>query len=198
MGLFDKIKNQAAGAVGNAVGQAVNNIGKGSNKSIPVTFSSMPESLAEFTALPQAAMQTPFDTAALFVTALCVYPVSKDECVNMINYLRGPNPLAAREIQFLSDRMAQNNKAPFLGASYFNGATPQNEYAPSEPYTVTVSENPYSYDQQGCAKLFVKSGGGDSPRSVTLRQAKDNKWYLWEYSTLLTDIRAPESTNPWK
>ena len=129
MSLFDKIRNQTT----NAVGQAVNNVAKGGNKSIPVVFTSMPETLAEFTALPQAAMQTPFDTAALFVAALCVYPLSKDECVSMINYLRGPNPMAAREVSFLADRMAQNNKAGFLGMSYFNGATPQNDYTPSTP-----------------------------------------------------------------
>ena len=197
MGLFDKIKNQTAGAVSNAVGQAVNNIGKSSGKTVPVTFASMPETLSEFTALPQAAMATPFDTAALAVAALCVYPLSKDECVSMLNYLRGPNPMSARDISFLSERMAQNGKAPFLGASYLNGATPQNDYAPSEPYTVTVSDNPYSYEVQGVTKLFVKSGGGDSPRAVAMRQAKDGKWYLWEYSSLLLDIRAPESTNPW-
>jgi hypothetical protein len=93
--------------------------------------------------------------------------------------------------------MAQNNKAPFLGASYLNGATPQNEYTPSEPFTVTVSENPYSYSEQGYAKLFAHSGGGDSPRPIKMRQAKDGKWYLWEYSSILLDIRVPESTNPW-
>jgi hypothetical protein len=157
----------------------------------------MPETLAEFTALPQAAMVTPFDTAALFVAALCVYPLNKDVTVAMINHLKGPNPLSNSDIQFLAARMAQNNKAGFIGASYFDGATPKNEYAPAEPYTVTVSENPYSYQEQGYARLFVKSGGADNPRPVTMRQAKDNKWYLWEYSSLLSDILAPESTNPW-
>ena len=193
MGLFDKIKDQAA----DAAGQAESSPAKGGAKSVPVVFAVMPETLEEFTALPQAAMQTPFDTAALFVAALCVYPLSKDECESMINYLRGPNPMAPREVSFLAERMAQNKKAGFLGASYFSGATPQNDYTPAEPYTVTASENPYSYDVEGCAKLFVKSGGGDSPRSITMRLAKDGKWYLWEYSSLLTDIRAPESTNPW-
>jgi hypothetical protein len=197
MSLFDKIKNQAAGAASQAVGQAASNTGKGSGKSVNVTFNAMPETLAEFQALPQAAMQTPFDTAALFVAALCVYPLSKNECVAMIYFLKGPAPLSNRDISFLSDRMSQNNKATFLGASHLNGATPQNEYAPSEPYTVTVSEDTYSYQQAGYANLKIRSGGADSPRSISMRQAKDGKWYLWEYSSLLTDIRAPESTNPW-
>lgn len=193
MSLFDKLKDQAAGAMG----QTVNKATGGGNQPVSIVFASMPETLAEFTALPQAALSTPFDTAAMSIVALCVYSLNKDETIAMINFLRGPNPMSPRDVSFLADRMAQNSKAGFLGASYFNGATPQNDYTPAEPYTVTVSENPYSYDTQGCAKLFVKSGGGDSPRAVTSRLAKDGKWYLWEYSSLLVDIRAPESTNPW-
>jgi len=198
MGLFDKIKDQASGTLENTTGQAAQKIG-GGDRIVPVTFASMPETLAEFTALSQAAMQSPFETSALFVAAICVYPLNKDECVAMINYLRGPNPMSQHDILFLRDRMAQNNKAAFLGASYFNGATPQNDYSPSEPYTVTVSEHPYSYINEGIASLHVRSGGADSPRAIATRLAKDGKWYLWqsEYHSLLLDIRAPESTNPW-
>ena len=59
-----------------------------------------------------------------------------------------------------------------------------------------VSENPYSYQNEGYAKLFVTSGGADSPREITLRLAKDGKWYLWE-QFILAGIREPESSNPW-
>ena len=174
-----------------------NSAGGSGNRSVQIILESIPETSAEFTALDQAVMQTPFDTAALTVIALYTYPFSKDEAVSMINYLRGPNPMTQRDLLFLRDRMAQNDKAGFLGASYFDGAAPGNDYTPAKPYVVTVSENPYSYSSDGYAKLFIKSGGGDSPRSITLRLAKDGKWYLWEYSSLLLDIRAPESKNPW-
>ncbi|MCL2816662.1 MAG: hypothetical protein FWD23_18845, partial [Oscillospiraceae bacterium] len=194
---FDKIKNQAAEAVNKADGQAVNNIGRNGNKSVPVVFSAMPETLEEFIALPQAEMSTPFDTAALCIAAFCVYPLNKDIAVAMLNYLKGPKPLGTPEIQFLAQRMEQNKKAGFLGASYFDGATPQNDYTPTEPYTVTISENLYSYSNEGYASLYIKSGGADSPRPVSMRQAKDGKWYLWEYPGLLTDILSPESANPW-
>jgi len=196
MSLFDKIKNQAAGAAGQATTN-ITNTSKGGSKSVQVTFGSMPETLTEFTALPQAAMANPFDTAALCVAALCVYPLDKDATAAMLNHLRGPRPLGNPDIRFLAERMAQNNKAGYLGASYLDGATPQNEYSPSEPFTVTVSENPYSYVNDGYATLYIKSGGADSPRPVTIRQAKDGRWYLWEYPGLLVDILSPESSNPW-
>ena len=63
-------------------------------------------------------------------------------------------------------------------------------------YSINVSENPYSYQNEGYATLYVNSGGADSPRSVQLRLAKDGKWYLWE-QYLLAEIRKPESENPW-
>jgi hypothetical protein len=81
----------------------------------------------------------------------------------------------------------------YVPRSYFKGATPQNDYLPSQPYTITVSENPYPYP---FAKLSIRSGGADSPREVLLRLAADGKWYLWE-EFLLVGIRAPESSNPW-
>ena len=180
---------------GNTENQRANTTG--GNKSVSMTFDSIPATLAEFIALPQAALTTPFDTAAMTVTALCAYALNKDVTIAMLNHLRGPNPMTPRDISFLGGRMSQNKKAGFLGASYFSGASPENNYTPPKPYTVTASENPYSYTKQGYATLYIKSGGADSPRPVTLRQAKDSKWYLWEYSSLLLDIRAPESTNPW-
>ena len=193
MGVFDNLKNQAA----NAIGQAASNPGGSGGKTVSVVFSDIPETLSGFTALPQAAMSTPFDTAAMVAAALCVYPVSKDESIAMLNFLKGPQPLNPREISFIADRMSQNNKAGFIGASYFNGATPQNNYIPSEPYTIVVSDGPYSYQEEGYAVMKLKSGGADHTRDVKLRKAKDGKWYLWDHG-LLVDIRQPESTNPWE
>ena len=41
-------------------------------------------------------------------------------------------------------------------------------------------------------KLFVYSGGADSPRTIRLRMNADGKWFLWE-QYLLSDIKAPNS-----
>ena len=84
----------------------------------------------------------------------------------------------------------------YIPRSYLKGAVPANDYTPDVPYVLEVSENPYSYANQGYAKLFLKSGGADSPREIVLRLAKDNKWYLWD-QFLLSGIREPESANPW-
>ena len=83
MGLFDDVK-------------------KSSNETVEVVFDKLPETLEEFKALKQAAMATPFDTAALTVLALCFYPKDKDLSIEMLNYLKGPNPLSPMEKQFIS------------------------------------------------------------------------------------------------
>jgi len=185
MGLFDNIKK--------AVGITAGGIAKASNKTVEVVWNELPETLDGFKALPQAQLSTPFDTAAMTVLALCFYPQDKELCHEMLNFLRGPRPLSGQDKQFLRDRFMDKDYVP---RSYFAGAVPGNEYLPSQPYTIKISENPYSYEEQNLAKLFITSGGADSPRYVQLRLAKDGKWYLWE-QFLLSDIRPPESTNPW-
>ena len=185
MGLFDNLK-KAAGEVAQSFG--------GGNKSVDIVFASLPDDVAGFKAMPQAALSTPYDTAALTVLALCVYPSDKNASIEMLNFLRGPRPLSEAEKQFIRDRFMDGKD--YVARSYFNGATPQNDYMPAEPYTITVSENPHSKIDENMIRLFIRSGGADSPRQVDLRLAKDGKWYLWE-QYLLPDIRKPESANPW-
>ncbi|MBQ7654072.1 MAG: hypothetical protein IJS17_03270 [Clostridia bacterium] len=181
MGLFDSFKNNTQSAAASE------------NKTVDIVFSVLPENLEQFKALPQAALSSPFDTAALTVLAFCFYPKDKELSLQMLEFLRGPRPLSPMDKQFINDRFMDKDYVP---RSYFAGATPLNDYAPAQPYTLRISENPYSYHEENYAKLFLSSGGADSPRSVLLRLAKDGKWYLWE-QYLLADIRHPESSNPW-
>lgn len=179
MGLFDSNTPLQTGGTG--------------NKTVDVVFASLPENFEQFAALPQAAMTTPFDTAALTVLAFCFYPKDRELSLQMLNFLRGPRPLSEYDKQFIRDRFMDKDYVP---RSYFVGAVPANDYQPSQPYTVKVSENPYSYSDENYAKMYLTSGGADSPRYVQLRLAKDGKWYLWE-QFILSGIREPESTNPW-
>ena len=201
MALFDMFKSKAENAIKKSVNSAVtqginkatsavSNLG---NKKEKIVFRNLPSTFEEFTSLPQAALSTPFDTAAMTVLAFCYYPQNKDLALQMVNYLRGPRPLSGGDISFIADRFRDSDYVP---RSYFEGSTPANDYTPAEPYTIVVSENPYSYQNEGYAMLYITSGGADSPRSVQMRKAKDGKWYLWE-QFILVGIRQPESANPW-
>ena len=184
MGLFDKLKNTPVVSQPSL---------SGGNETQRIVFNTLPDTFEEFVALPEAKMATPFDTAAMTVLAFCFYPENKELSLRMLDFLKGPQPLSPMDKQFIRDRFMDKDYVP---RSYFDGATPDNNYLPAEPYTITVSSNPYSYQNEGYATLYIKSGGADSPRSVQLRKAKDGKWYMWE-QFILADIRKPESINPW-
>ena len=198
MALFDLFKTKAESATNNGASDAESQgIGKAASatgdKKEKIVFSSLPSSFEEFTSLPQAALSTPFDTAAMTILAFCYYPQNKDLALQMVNYLRGPRPLSGMDLSFISDRFRDCDYVP---RSYFEGSTPENDYTPAEPYTIIVSESPYSYQNEGYATLYITSGGADAPRSVQMRKAKDGKWYLWE-QFILVGIRQSESANPW-
>lgn len=191
MSIFDRLKNNTA----NAVSKAANSVLRQSQKqSETFTFSALPESLAALQALPEASLDTPFKTAALSLCALCAYAADKQVGTEMLNWLRGPRPLSGVDISFLNDRFRDGQT--YIPFSYFRGATPENNYTPSEPFTVTFYTNLYSAANEGYMKLFVDSGGSDNPREIVLRMRGDGKWFLWD-QFLLVGIRKPKADDPW-
>ena len=186
MSIFDKLKKNVQTAVKSAAASAF-----ASEETF--TFAALPESLAEMKALPEASLTSPFATAALTVCALCVYAADKSIGTEMLNFLRGPRPLSNHDISFLNDRFSDGHHVPF---SYFKGAVPANDYTPDTPFTITVTSGPYSDANEGYKKLFIASGGADSPREIVLRKLGDGRWMLWDQFLLLS-IRKPKSDDPW-
>ena len=155
-------------------------------------FQTLPENVRQLQALPEYAMTDPFMTAALTVAALCRYEKDPTATVDMLNALKGPRPLSNYEIQFLRDRLSGKGYKPF---SFFEGALPANDYSPKLPYSIVISDDPYSYQNEGYVRLQLKSNGADNPRPVTLRK-KGDQWMLWD-QMLLADIRTPARDDPW-
>ncbi len=155
-------------------------------------FNFLPQNSEELLSLPEADLTTPFKTAALTLLSLNALCSNFDRGIQMLNALKGPQPLSPYETSFLRDRARGREHVPL---SYFAGTSPENNYTPSQPYTVTVSDNPYSYQEDGYATLFIQSSGADSPRQVKLRR-KGDQWFLWE-QMLMVDIRTPKADDPW-
>ena len=188
MSIFDKLKNTPQ----QTANTAVQTVG---SKSESFTFSSLPESLAELQALPEASLDTPFKTAALTVLALCAYATDKNIGAEMLNFLRGPRPLNGQDISFINDRL--RGEKTYLPFTYFTGSTPDNNYTPNEPYEITVESNHVSAEEDGYMKLFIPCGGADDPRPIKLRRrGSDGKWFLWE-QYLLVGVRTPKAADPW-
>ena len=152
----------------------------------------LPQNVDELREL--ADLSDPFNTAALAVAAFNVYEKDPDTAVEMVNFLKGPSPLSNYDLQFIRDRIRYKG---YVIRSYFKGTSPENDYTIGEaPYEIQVSDNPYSYTNEGYAVLYLHSSGSDNDRPITLRRKGDGQWLLWEH-TFLSDIRQPKSQDPW-
>ena len=195
MGLFDSIKRQAGNAIGNAAAGAVSGaINEAARKRETFTFTTIPRSVADLKALPESDLSTPFKTCALTMLVLLNYGDDVNATIEMLNYLKGPEPMNAYQIQFLKDRLAGKE---YVARSFFEGSSPQNNYIPTEPLKITVYDNPYSYPEAGWATLHMDSTGADSPRQIKCRlKPSTNQWFLVE-NLALSDIRTPVAADPW-
>ena len=112
----------------------------------------------------------------------------------MLNFLKGPEDVSTYEKQFIRERIQGKN---YKVLSFFKGSRPDNNYTPTKPYTITVSSNTYSFDNDGWATLYVQSSGADNPRPVKLRKKPSTgEWFLNEIQCL-SDIRLPANQDKW-
>ena len=198
MGLFDSLMKTAGGMLkkeaAKAASEAASSVGKGRNHTESFTFAALPCNLAELQALPEAVLDSPFKTAALTVAVLCAYEKDPDACMEMLNFLKGPAEVSTYEKGFIKERLSGKFYKTF---SFFEGATPENGYKPNTPYVIRVSENPYSFDEENWATLYVTSGGADHPRPIKLRKKPSaGQWFLNDIQCL-ADIRVPTAEDPW-
>ena len=168
------------------------------NGSKTYTFESLPKNVEQLQALSFADFTDPYAVAAMTVAALTRYASNTRDCMEMLNFLKGPESVSTYEAQFIRERLQGKEYKPY---SFFKGATPSNNYTPSKPYKITVDSNPYSFttDSDGYkwCTLYVTSGGADNPRPIKLRQKKSTgEWFLNDIQCL-SDIRKPSIENKW-
>ena len=208
MGLFDSIKRQAENLLKNEVAPAAKSAFNGTGakqnatnapapaKTTVITLSALPENADQMRAMPEFTLTDPFTVLAFSVAALDRYSTDREASKEMLNVLKGPEPLTVRELQFINDRFMDGRD--YVTRSYFGGTSPENDYTPSKPYTVKITEQFNSRENDGYIKLFLTSSGADSIRPVTLRnKASTGEWFLWEFDGMLSSIRIPKSTDKW-
>lgn len=155
-------------------------------------FEKMPDTLEEFKSMGYFSINNPHSTSALFMLALCKYVEDKKLGIEMINLLKGPIDLTKYEENFLADRLSDKLYLPY---SYFDGATPENNYTANLPLTIQTYEDS-SYVEPGYVKVLLNSSGADSKRFIKLRQ-KGDEYFIWEYPGILSSIRIPKNEDPW-
>jgi len=180
-------------------GSLGNGLGNGLGNHRTFTYDQLPKTLNDLKKLPGAQDLTdPYAVAALTLAALTRYAASPKDCWEMLNYLKGPDPLSGYQKQFIKERLDGAEYKPY---SYFHGATPQNNYTPSKPYKVTIDTNQYSFTTDGSGhewcSVWVTSGGADNPRNIKLRKkGSTGQWFLNDI-LCLSDIRKPAALDPW-
>ena len=193
--LFSSITRSLSGGKLNLNNLAGKVESKLQSKAKTFTFQALPADLAALKALPEAALTDPYATAALSLLALGQFQDNKAASVEMLDFLKGPDKCSPSELQLISDRFMDGKF--YKVRSFFEGATPANNYTPSQPYTVKVSSTPYSFDNENWATLYLHSGGSDSPRPVKLRKKPSTgQWFLVEIQ-YLGDIRTPVAEDKW-
>lgn len=157
-------------------------------------FSTLPQNSEELLSLPEASLDSPYKTAALAMLALLRFESDPEMCYKMLDSLRGPDPMTPFAKAFIKERL--DNKA-YKVKSFFEGATPENNYTPTQPYTIAVSDNPYSFTQDNWATVFVKSSGADAPRQIKLRKKPSTgQWFINDIACL-SDIKTPVALDDW-
>ena len=189
-----QLKSQLKRKATELVNDAVKNIGGDKNRSETFTFPALPANLSELQALPESDLKSAFKTTALTILALCRYEHDQNAAIEMLNFLKGPEDLSTYEKQFIAERMKGQEYKP---RSFLAGSSPENGYQPTTPYTITVSETPYSFDNENWATLYVTSSGSDNPRPIKLRKKPSTgQWFLNDIQCL-SEIRIPVAEDPW-
>lgn len=154
-----------------------------------VTFTNVPTDYEEFERVYSEFLgKTPHGTAAMMPMAMAMYGRDRDlgeRCIRLINYDSNVSSVLSQLRQkFTPSKHAPANDTyiqPYLPAAVLKGATPENGYTPSEPYTVemTASINQHS-DLKISGKgrvvyLYILGDGWDTKkRQVEVLQPGNN------------------------
>lgn len=170
----------------------INSLAKAKTKTIKI--SKLPKNLSELQQMPEFELKDEFEVAALVVAVLCNYESNPEETFKMIDALRGPDPLTNAGKFFIEERLENKQYKTF---SFFQGATPKNNYTPKEPLKINVHATQYSYPDKTHATLYLKSGGADTERGIELRKKPSTgQWFVVDFN-FLSDIRIPASQDDW-
>lgn len=140
-------------------------------KEVSITFDRFPTTLAEFKNLQSQLGQTPQGAVVLQLMAFHLYSLdhSAGEEAVTLNNIESNVPSVMRQIpDKLGGTEYKDQLCPHLVATFLEGATPENGYNPTKPYTVRVRVSPvHSYQRSEMMQgyvlyLDVYSSGYDS------------------------------------
>ncbi len=179
-----------------------------------VTFNRFPASVEEFKQAREKIGMEPHGAVALQIMAYEMFRRNQRigmECINLnsTNTNSGEKSSAVRQLRLLFNN--DNSSRPYQMAAYLKGATPENGYSPTKPYTVEVVVDEgrgytHSNDYQApIVKLLVLTKGKERPDPIALVKTKDPKessggkyFIVSESSSIYSRVRAIGFDHPFK
>lgn len=174
-------------------------------QSTQVKISSIPSSAEAFIQMRDQVATTPEGGAAMFIVALMGFSQSESLGMQFLtlaldqrnvgsgNAYQGFAPSSS--IMYHVNRLNRQNVWSYTGFAYVSGATADNDYRVSAPYTIVTSRNKYSGDESsGKVKVFVNVHGF-SPRPITLKKNDKGIWKAHECSSMFVNVPAPASSS---
>ncbi len=162
-----------------------------------VSMSKLPTSVAD---LKSFDITNEYISAAAIFATLARFETDFDGAMEMLDYLMGPEEPNSYTASFIRNQI---NQYPYVMRSYFEGATPKNDYTPTS-YTLIFRENSYSRQSTNTGyttcQLYCPTSGADNPRPVTLRlKPSTGEWFLFSdtYKGPMVGVVKPASLDPW-
>jgi hypothetical protein len=164
---------------------------------VGIAHAELPKTLEEFQARVVAEASDPQKAVKLFFDGIFIYLSGEKDlgklCIMEMSRYKEWNESQHR---MLMERMRTQ---PYIYRSYAEGATPQNKYEMNpQDYKLVFSGEPnmkpFDDKPQGdYCKLFVKSGGADSPRPITLQRNSAGQYKVYDFSSINLGVRPPAS-----
>ncbi len=160
-----------------------------------VEMSKLPESVDELKELENY-LKEPAFAPAMLVALMCHYKDNVEETIEMLDFINGPEEITPYKKTYYKERFIDGKTyKPF---SYFEGASVDNDYTPSEPLRLFVKDNPRGPSEDDRKSFFMKSNGADNMRPVSVRLKKSTGYLYLNDEALSADIRVPKSKDEWR
>ena len=174
------------------------------------TFSTIPTNVEELKQYNISGDDGRYKVLALYIMSLRTWkPENHTDCEEMIGYLCNKQ-LSVYEKQRLTDQMKKGNQYRYLGNAFLNGAAPANNYSPSKPYSITLTQDSVVDENQVYIpanpsipspdqyRAFIFCKASDSGKWIDVyKSSKDGNWYMYKWMDLITSIKVPASSNPF-
>ena len=174
------------------------------------TFSTIPTNVEELKQYNISSDDGRYKVLALYIMSLRTWkPENQTDCEEMIGYLCNKQ-LSVYEKQRLAEQMKKSKQYLYLGNAFLNGSTPANNYTPSQPYSITLTQDSVVDEDQVYIpanpsipspdqyRAFIYCKASDSGKWIDVyKSSKDGNWYMYKWMDLITSIKAPASSNPF-